>query len=246
MNCRSAFHAAKGTRTTRADSPPSLLSSWVSPSAPPAPPASRPVEDRPADGAEQKLFAPRWERRYSRFSTAMWLRPYPGRMERLEVEFLSRGGNNAVVRLPGRRFPGVVVPHATGRTSPPGAPQVVTSPSRRTLATWRCTSSTSPTVKATSTRRNHRGRSRRLPGGWPGSVMSTAKPATPTPVSTTVSEGPCAASGGPRPGPAPPPAKPARWGPKRSGCSWQTSLTAWPGTATGRGPAGLRPGPAGQ
>lgn len=30
-------------------------------------------------------------------------------MERIEAELLTDGGNNAVVRLPGRRFPGVVV-----------------------------------------------------------------------------------------------------------------------------------------
>jgi hypothetical protein len=30
-------------------------------------------------------------------------------MERLEVELLTEGGNDAVVRLPGRRFPGIVV-----------------------------------------------------------------------------------------------------------------------------------------
>ncbi|MBM9506048.1 DUF6959 family protein [Actinacidiphila acididurans] len=30
-------------------------------------------------------------------------------MKRLEVEMLMEGGNDAVVRLPGRRFPGVLV-----------------------------------------------------------------------------------------------------------------------------------------
>lgn len=30
-------------------------------------------------------------------------------MERIEAELFTDGGNNAVVRLPGRRFPGVVV-----------------------------------------------------------------------------------------------------------------------------------------
>lgn len=30
-------------------------------------------------------------------------------MERVEVELFSDGGNNAVVRMPGRRFPGVLV-----------------------------------------------------------------------------------------------------------------------------------------
>ncbi|MFH0175436.1 DUF6959 family protein [Streptomyces cacaoi] len=30
-------------------------------------------------------------------------------MERIEAELFTAGGNNAVVRLPGRRFPGVLV-----------------------------------------------------------------------------------------------------------------------------------------
>ncbi|MFD6551890.1 DUF6959 family protein [Streptomyces sp. NPDC058398] len=30
-------------------------------------------------------------------------------MERIEVELLTDGGNDAVVRMPGRRFPGVLV-----------------------------------------------------------------------------------------------------------------------------------------
>jgi hypothetical protein len=32
-----------------------------------------------------------------------------GRMERVEAELFTDGGNNAVVRLPGRRFPGVLI-----------------------------------------------------------------------------------------------------------------------------------------
>lgn len=32
-----------------------------------------------------------------------------GAMERVEAELFTDGGNNAVVRLPGRRFPGVLI-----------------------------------------------------------------------------------------------------------------------------------------
>jgi hypothetical protein len=38
-------------------------------------------------------------------SQAGWI----GGMERLEVELLTDGGNDAVLRLPGRKFPGVLV-----------------------------------------------------------------------------------------------------------------------------------------
>ena len=56
-------------------------------------------------------------------------------MEKIEVELLTDGGNNAVVRMPGRAFPGVVIQGDTLSTlwvSATEALEQLRSPDRRT------------------------------------------------------------------------------------------------------------------